>query len=363
MDHKKHDSRRNFIKNSSLGLGTGLMGMHVPFLSNDHHVIKSKKLPREICVATMDLKDYKPVWPDKTREARVKRMIKRMDEVSNMKPDVVVLPETFDTIWVEEQKTLAEIAEDEKIPGPVTSQIAEYAKKNKCYVICPLITKKDDRFYNSSLLIDRKGSIAGVYHKTHPVKTEIFPDQAFKGGGVVPGAIDQPVFETDFGKVGMQICYDAYWSDGWDNLRDKGADIVFFSSAMPGGRILNHYASKNEYYIVSSTGGDARVIDKSGNDLDCTSDFIRWAWATINLNKVNADVWPANSLITGLYKKYGDRIGVRAWTTTDVITIESLDPNLNIRTALKEFDIQVFSEYIQNETEIHKKYRQENSKI
>ena len=363
MDHKKHDSRRNFIRQSSLGIGAGLMGLNVPLLSNDHHVIKSKKLPREICVATMDVKDYKPAWPDKTRDARVKRMLGRMNEVSSMHPDVVCLPELFDSMWVEEETNIGEIAEDEKTPGPVTSQIASFAKKNKCYVICPLFTKKDGNIYNSSLLIDRQGNIAGVYHKTHPVKTEIFPGQAYKGGCVVPGAIDQPVFETDFGKVGMQICYDAYWSDGWDNLRDKGADVVFFSSAMPGGRILNHYASKNEYYIVSSTGNDARVIDKSGNDLDCTSDFIRYAWATINLNKVNADVWPANSVIANLYKKYGDRIGVRAWTTTDVITIESLDPDLNIREALKEFDIPVFSEYIKGETEIHKKYRQENSKI
>jgi hypothetical protein len=266
-------------------------------------------------------------------------------------------------MWVDEQKSVSEIAEDEKVPGPVTRRIAAYAKKNSCYVICPLFTKRNGKFYNSSLLLDRKGNIAGVYHKTHPVKTEIFPDQAIKGGGVVPGDIDQPVFETDFGKVGMQICYDAYWSDGWDNLRDKGAEVVFFSSAMPGGRLLNHYASKNEYYIISSTGSDARVIDKSGNDLDRTSDFIRYAWATINLNKVNVDVWPANERVSEMYKKYGDRIGIRVWTNTDVTTIESLDPQLDIRKVIKEFDIPVFSEYIKSETGIHDQYRKANSKI
>lgn len=359
MFNSKNDSRRNFIKQSSLGLGTGLIGLNVPLLSNDHHVIKSEKLPREICVATIDLKG----WPDSTREGRMKRILERMNEVTGMQPDIVCLPELFDSMWVDEQKNISEIAEDEKNPGSVTRRIAAYAKKNKCYVICPLFTVKDGNFYNSSLLIDRKGNIAGVYHKTHPVKSEIFPDQAIKGGSIVPGDIDQPVFETDFGKVGMQICYDAYWSDGWDNLRDKGAEVVFFSSAMPGGKILNHYASKNEYYIISSTGSDARVIDKSGNDIDCTSDFIRYAWATINLNKVNADVWPANTRIAELYKKYGNRIGVRAWTNTDVITIESLDPGLNILNVIKEFDIPVFSEYIKSETDIHAQYREADSKI
>lgn len=356
---EKHDSRRNFIRQSSLGIGTALVGMNVPVLGNNHHVVKNPKLARQICVATMDIKTYMPDWPDKTREARVKRMLGRMNELTGLQPDIICLPELFDTIWVEEPLKISEVAEDETTPGPVTSMIAAFAKKNKCYVVCPVYTRKNGHFYNSSILIDRKGEIAGVYHKTHPVKSEIIVKEDV---GVVPGAIDQPVFETDFGKVGMQICYDAYWSDGWDNLHVKGADIVFFSSAMPGGRILNYYASKNEYYIVSSTGNDARVIDKSGNDLDCTSDFVRLAWATINLNKLNVDLWPP-SRIGEMYKKYGNRIGIRVWTNTDVATVESLDPELNIRNVINEFEIPVFSEYIKKETGIHAQHRQGNSKI
>lgn len=358
MNQNNHDSRRNFIKNSSLGLGTILTGMNVPILSNDHHIAKNAKLPRQICVATMDIKTYMPDWPDKTREARVNRMIKRMDELAGLKPDIICLPELFDTMWVEEPLKVSEVAEDEKVPGPITSKIGAFAKKNNCYVVCPIYTKAKGHYYNSSVLIDRKGGIAGVYHKTHPVKSEILVENDV---GVMAGAIDQPVIETDFGKVGMQICYDAYWSDGWENLHQKGADIVFFPSAMPAGRVLNYYASKYEYYVVSSTGNDARVIDKSGNDLDCTSDFFRIAWATINLNKVNVDMWPP-ARIGDIYRKYGDRIGVRVWTSTDVTTIESLDPDLDIRNVLKEFELPVFSEYIKSETGIHAKYRQETSK-
>ena len=359
MNNRKNDSRRNFIKKSSLGLGAGLVGISNQSVSSAH-VIQNKKLPREIRVATIDLKG---LWPDTTRESRIRRVVERMNEVTGMHPDVICLPELFDTMWVDEQQGLSEVAEDEKSPGPVTRQIAAFAKNNNCYVVCPIFTKKEGNYYNSSLLVDRNGKIAGVYHKTHPVKTEIFPDQAFKGGGVVPGATDQPIIETDFGKVGMQICYDAYWSDGWNNLRDKGAEIVFFSSAMPGGRILNHYALKNNYYIISSTGNDARVIDISGNDLDCTSDFVRYAWATINLDKVNVDIWPANGLLPELFKKYGDRIGIRVWANTDIITIESRDPEIQILTVLKEFDIPPLSDYIKSETEIHDKYRPVNSKI
>lgn len=344
-------SRRNFIKQSSLGLGAGMVTVSSPAAGM---IAEPQKLPREVCVASIDLKG---LWPDTTRESRIKRVLERMDEVTGMKPDIICLPELFDTSWVDEQKPLSELAEDEKVPGPVTNRIAAFAKKNNCYVVCPLFTKKDGYFYNSCLLIDRKGSIAGVYHKTHPTKTEIFPDQAFKGGGTAPGALDQPLVETDFGKVGMQICYDANWVDGWDNLKMKGADIVLFSSQFPGGRMLNYYAQKNEYYIVSSTGGDARIIDISGNDLDCTSEFVRYAWATINLEKVTVTTWPTNGQLPDLFKKYGDRLRIKVWGNTDVITIESRDPQLKVLDVLKEFDIPSYANLLKNETEVQNKYR------
>jgi beta-ureidopropionase len=357
MNNGKHDSRRNFLKQSSLGLGAGIFTAGNPFTSTSAPG-QPAKLTSEITITTLDLKG---LIDQSTREERVKGILDRMNQMVGMKPDVICLPELFDTMWVQEQKPVSEVAEDEKVPGPVASKIAAFAKKNNCYVVCPMFTRNNGHFYNSALLIDRKGNIAGVYHKTHPVKSEIIPDQAYKGG-VIPGAIDQPVIQTDFGKVGMQICYDAYWSDGWDNLRDKGADVVFFPSAMPAGRVLNYYAVKNNYYVVSSTGDDARIIDISGNDIDCTSDFTRISWATVNVNKVNVDVWPANEKIAGLYKKYGNKVGVKVWDTTDVITIENRDPQLNLAAVLKEFDIQVFSKYLQSETLIHDKYRAANSK-
>lgn len=280
-----------------------------------------------------------------------------MGQVVEMKPDLVCLPELFDTSWVEEEKPLSELAEDEKNPGPVTSRIAAFAKKNNCYVVCPLFTKKDGKYYNSSVLLDRKGSIAGVYHKTHPTKTEIYPDQAFKGGGTVPGPVDQPIFETDFGRVGMQICFDANWTDGWENLKKKGADIVIFSSQFPGGRMLNYYARRNSCYIVSSTGGDARIIDISGNDLEATTEFVRIVWATINMEKVNVPTWPTGERLSDLFKKYGDRIGIKVWSTADVITVESRDPGLKVLDVLKEFKIPTYADELKSEEEIQDKYR------
>ena len=351
MQKNESASRREFLKQSSFGLGAGMVSL--PVFRNDS-TQAGRKLPREVTVVSIDLVG---LWPDKTTESRLKRMMERMEDVAGLQPDVVCLPELFDTIWVKEQKHISEIAEDEKVPGPVTATLADYARKYNTYVVCPVVTKSAGHFYNSSLLIDRKGKIAGAYHKIHPVKTEIFPDKAFKGGGVTPGALNQPVIETDFGKVGMQICYDANWADGWDNLKDQGAEIIFFSSAFPGGRMLNHYALRNNAYIVSSTGGDARVIDMSGNDLDISSEFVRYAWRNINLDKVNVTTWPTRDRLPDVFSKYGNRLGIKVWGNTGVITIESRDAELKVADVLKEFEIPTYAELLKKETVVQSQYR------
>jgi len=345
-------SRRNFLIKTSLGLGAGIAGTSLSSFKTVDSEEEIKNL-RKISVASIDLKG---LWPDSTQESRIRRVLNRMGEVAGLKPDIICLPELFNTIWVDEKKPVREVAEDEKVPGPVTSRIAEFAKTNNCYVICPIYTKNNGRFFNSSILIDRKGNIAGVYHKMHPVKTEIIVNGSF-GEGVSAGALNQPVIQTDFGKVGMQICYDANWVDGWDNLKKQGANLIIFSSAFPGGRILNHYALENNCYIISSTGGDARIIDTSGNDLDSSSTFVRYAWATIGLDKVNLTTWPTNGSLPRIFKKYGNRLGIKVWDANDVITMESHDPQLKVSDVLKEFKMTSYAEELRIADEIQHKYR------
>jgi beta-ureidopropionase len=346
-------SRRNFIRQTSLGIGAGIVGASIPSCSS---VIKNgnSKLPREVTVASIDLRG---LWPDNTRESRIKRILQRMELVTGLKPDLICLPELFDTMWVSEQYKISDVAESEEIPGPVTGRIGEFAKKYNCYVVCPVYTKKEGIFYNSSLLIDRNGNIAGVYNKIHPVKSEVIPSGPTDDVSIRPGSMDQPVIETDFGKVGIQICYDANWIDGWENFKKKGAEIIMFPSAFPGGRILNHYAERFGCYIVSSTGQDARIVDMSGNDIDSSSTFVRYSWARINLEKVNTCTWPTNDKIPGIFGKYGSKLEIKVRDNTSIITIASLDPDIKVRDIVKEFGLQTVDENIRSSEEAQVKYR------
>ncbi|HUX96793.1 MAG TPA: carbon-nitrogen hydrolase family protein [Bacteroidales bacterium] len=353
MKNKKNVSRRKFLTQTSLGLGAGIVGAALPSCSSVNSE-GTVKLPREIIVASIDLRG---LWPDSTRESRINRILKRMDLVTGINPDLVCLPELFDTMWVAEQYKISEVAESEESPGPVASRIAEYAVKNSCYVVCPIYTKKGGSYYNSSLLIDRNGKIAGSYNKIHPVKSEILPSGPTDDVGIRPGLFNQPAIETDFGKVGMQICYDANWIDGWENCKRNGAEIILFPSAFPGGRELNHYAQRFGCYIVSSTGQDARIIDMSGNDIDSSSTFVRYSWAKINLEKVNTDTWPTNDKLPEIFRKYGSRLEIKVNDNTSIITIASLDPVIRVMDIVREFGLSTVDENIRTSEEAQVKYR------
>jgi len=315
---------------------------------------KETRLPREIWVAAISLKG---LWPEQTIEKRIKDMLERMESVYPLEPDIICLPETFQISWVDEMKTLEEIAEDENVPGPVTSRIAEMAKKHNCYIVCPVVTRMEGHFYNSSILLNRKGEIDGVYHKIHPTDTETLPDVYYKGGGTTPGVLTPPVFKTDFGIIGMQICMDASWFDNWRLLREAGAEMVLFPSQGPFGDTLAYHAWMNQYYIVSATGEDARILDITGDVIASDGEFARWVCAPVNLEKAFLEIWPQVLKFDDIQKKYGRKLRIKIYHPENWATIESRDPDLKVADVLKEFGLPTLAQQIKEATEIQDKYR------
>jgi len=320
----------------------------------NYSIKKSNRLPREVWAAAVSLKG---LWPVDTIQQRMKDLLDRMESVYAFEPDVIVIPETIQTSWVKETKSLDEIAEDEKNPGPITSMLAAVAKKQQCYITCPIITKKDGRYYNSSILLNREGKIAGVFHKVRPTATEIVPKTYYKGGGITPGPIKPPVFKTDFGTVGMQICADAAWDENWKSLKKDGAEMILYPSQGPYSNVLADHAWVNHYYIVSATGEDARILDITGDVIAADGEFARWVCAPVNLEKEFLHIWPQTTKFKDIQKKYGRKIRFQVFHRENWATLESLDPDVKIKDVLKEYGLPTYDEQIREATEIQNKYR------
>jgi predicted amidohydrolase len=129
--------------------------------------------------------------------------------------DFYVLPELFNTgynfINTDEVEQLSE-----KADGVTCHAIAEFARRNSCYVVYGF-AEKADRMYNSSLLVGPEGTI-GLFRKVHLFSREhLF---------FAPGNLGFPVFDLPFGKVGMMICFDWIYPESARTLALRGAQLI-----------------------------------------------------------------------------------------------------------------------------------------
>ncbi len=112
----------------------------------------------------------------------------------------------------------------EKVPGgPTFELMSKYAKKFKCYIVGAMHVDVGGRIYNTAIIVDREGKLAGEYRKVHLPTTET-------EAGVLPGS-EYPVFDLDFGKVGIMICWDNWFVETARMLRLNGAELLLFPLA------------------------------------------------------------------------------------------------------------------------------------
>lgn len=164
--------------------------------------------------------------------------------------------------------------------------------------------------------------------------------------GLTPGPLDAPVFETDFGRIGAQICYDIEWMDGWQVLRDKRADVVFWPSAFGGGRKLNMLAAINHYVVVSSTRkGASQLVDISGATLARSGIWDpNGVCLPVNLEKAFLHTWPHNRHFAAIRAKYGRAIIIHTFHDEEWTIVESRSPDVRVVDVLDEFGIPTHDE-------------------
>lgn len=176
-------------------------------------------------------------------------IVKVIDREGAKGADLIILPE----LW-------RGLNEPETLEGETINAMAQLSKKHQTYIVCPIDRQEGKHRYNSAVLIDRQGKVACVYDKVYPYWSEFNSDRP-----VAAGQKDIAVYETDFGKIGFAICFDAKFPEVWKRLGDKGAELVIWPSVYSGGTELQAFALQHHYYIVTSTyTRDCLVYDITG---------------------------------------------------------------------------------------------------
>ncbi len=269
------------------------------------------------------------------KERNLQTALALLDEAAALRPDVVCLPEELLIIGVprEHRRALLEPAH-----GPAFAALAERARRHGTYVVAGLGELRGGRRYNTAVLIDRQGHLVGQYDKVQPTDYEV-------AAGVTPGS-GLPVFETDFGKVGIQICYDIGWPAGWDELGQHGAELVVWPSAYDGGFPLQAYAWRNQYYVVSSVWTSfGRVIDITGRVLGQTTRSVRLVAQQIDLEKRLFHTDYNLDKLAQIRQKLGRSVEIVPYSDENYFTMESHDAAWPVGRIAREWEMETFREY------------------
>ena len=258
-----------------------------------------------------------------TVEGNRDQMLSLFDRALKQKPDLVCFPETFTGVGVE-GKTPQQVAET--VPGPTTDAFARRAKEHRCYVICPIRTAREGKQWNSAVVLDRSGEILGIYDKIHPVTTS--PDYTVFEDGIMPGG-EPPVLDLDFGRIGIQICFDAGFPETWAALARKGAKAVFWPSAYHGGFALQAYAYLHHYYVITSVHPEeSRIIDPCGRVVAQTDSQVNFVVRDINLDFVVAHYDFNYPIPDRLLDAYPGRVRITSYVEDGHFLVEPTDPAL-----------------------------------
>jgi N-carbamoylputrescine amidase len=117
----------------------------------------------------------------------------------------------------------------ESIPGPTTHRTGELAKELGVVIVSSLFEKRISGVYhNTATVHDADGSLLGIYRKMHIPEDPGFHEKYY----FTPGDTGFKVFETKFGNVGVLICWDQWFPEAARLTALKGADILFYPTAI-----------------------------------------------------------------------------------------------------------------------------------
>lgn len=190
--------------------------------------------------------------PETIRQAMIDAHVPLIDEAGQQGVQVLCFQEVFtqpyfcpsqDTKWYEAAEPIPD--------GPTTRLMQEYAAKYQMVIVVPIYEQSDVAgiYYNTCAVIDADGRYLGKYRKTHIPQVAGFWEKFF----FKPGASDWPVFQTRYCKLGVYICYDRHFPEGWRALALNGAEYIVNPSATVAG--LSEYLWQLEQPASAAANG------------------------------------------------------------------------------------------------------------
>ncbi len=188
------------------------------------------------------------------KESMIKNAVSALREAASQGAQVACLQELFYGPYFCQVQDPQWYSWTEQVPGgPTTKLMQDLARELNMVLVVPVYeVEQEGVYYNTAAVIDADGSYLGKHRKNHIPQVNGFWEKYY----FRPGNLGYPVFDTAAGKIGVYICYERHFPEGWRALGLGGAKIVFNPSATSRG--LSEYLWKleqtsaavaNEYFV------------------------------------------------------------------------------------------------------------------
>lgn len=163
------------------------------------------------------------------KKANLKKAGSLIADSADHNADFIVLPEMFNCPYSNDK--FVEYGENEH-DSCTLNIISQLAESYNVYILAGSIPEREgDKLYNTSYLFDKTGSIIAKHRKMHLFDIDVKGRITFKESDVLTAGDEFTIADTDFGRIGIGICYDVRFVELARIMAEKGAEILFYPGA------------------------------------------------------------------------------------------------------------------------------------
>lgn len=180
----------------------------------------------------------------KDKQANIEKTITNIRQAAKQGANIICLQELFASLYFCDVEDYENFKLAEEIPGSTTKILSDLAKELGVVIIASLFEKRMKGLYHNTVaVLDADGEYLGKYRKMH------IPDDPgyYEKFYFTPGDLGYKVFQTKFGNIGVLICWDQWYPEASRITALKGADILFYPTAI-GWDISQDEATNKEQY-------------------------------------------------------------------------------------------------------------------
>lgn len=295
--------------------------------------------------------------PERVTDIMIEHWRERLETVIHLRPDLVVLPEQCDRPWMASYpRDLLEQYYDDR-QDRFLDFLASIAREYRTNIAYSGRRVASSGRYNATQVMDRSGTIVGVYDKCYLTEGE------HQRSGMTPG--DGPrLIQLDFGTVAPAICFDLNFDELLTDVAELEPDVIAFSSNFHGGPLQGHWAYTARSYFVGSIcpPSPSAILDPFGDPVASSTNYRHEALAVVNLDSALVHIDFNGRKFNAIRREYGPDVRIKDPGRIGVVEITAEREGLSVDEVIERFELVRLDDYFRR-VRGHRRHRRDGSAV